>query len=650
MSIQIIHIVLYSHEGKQRVVNLKPGEVNVITGASGTGKSAIIEIVDYCMGSSNCRVPDGKIRNTVSWFGIGLKLTDGYAFIARKCPARRSDSSEECYVEVGASAVIPDFDSIHQNTNSNGLTKTLSGWTGIGENIHRPPDGQTRDPLAATVRHALMLCFQPQDEIIRRDQLFHGAGDHWKAQSLKDTLPYLLGAVDEDYVRNQETLKRLKKALKTEASKLLEIETLRGDGIGKAATLLTQARSVGLTTSPNSENWEDLVATLYTISRLPISKIEAPDSGSMEYEKLLEERQKLLDQRRYIDNQITAVQSLENAESGYSTEANEQKARLISIGIFEQHVEGTCPICSGCLSENTTVPYPSEIHKSLVHLSSQLEQVSRNTPHIEKALAELEGQYQGINDKLSQNRASLKAIQQADKRLRQLRDDASRKALILGRISLYLESLPDYPDTSALIEKVEALKSKIKSLEEKLSRDTIQERLNSIVAILSKGMTERAAHLELEHSDNMLRFNLNKLTLVAETPDGPIPMERMGSGENWVGYHLIGHLALHEWFVKYNRPVPRFLFIDQPSQVYFPPEPAKDRSIDDLGDDDRQELRRMLRMLYEAVKQLSPNFQIIITEHADIDEDWYQDSIRERWRGGPKLVPEDWPSYSDMNL
>ena len=41
-------------------------------------------------------------------------------------------------------------------------------------------------------------------------------------------------------------------------------------------------------------------------------------------------------------------------------------------------------------------------------------------------------------------------------------------------------------------------------------------------------------------------------------------MARMGSGENWVGYHLIAHLALHQWFVQRQRPVPSFLFLDQP--------------------------------------------------------------------------------------
>jgi hypothetical protein len=29
-------------------------------------------------------------------------------------------------------------------------------------------------------------------------------------------------------------------------------------------------------------------------------------------------------------------------------------------------------------------------------------------------------------------------------------------------------------------------------------------------------------------------------------------------------------------------------------------------------------------------------------EHADIDESWYRDAVVERWRGGLKLVPNDW--------
>lgn len=92
-----------------------------------------------------------------------------------------------------------------------------------------------------------MLCFQPQDEIIRRQQLFHETSDHWKAQALQDVLPYFLGATDDDFVRKREELRRLREQLRICERRLAELSALRGDGVSKAASLLAQARDSGLT-------------------------------------------------------------------------------------------------------------------------------------------------------------------------------------------------------------------------------------------------------------------------------------------------------------------------------------------------------------------------------------------------------------------
>jgi len=43
---------------------------------------------------------------------------------------------------------------------------------------------------------------------------------------------------------------------------------------------------------------------------------------------------------------------------------------------------------------------------------------------------------------------------------------------------------------------------------------------------------------------------------------------------------LAAHLALHQWFATRSRPVPHFLFLDQPSQIYFPPEKDIDGSVE----------------------------------------------------------------------
>ena len=168
MTMQILDIAVFSHHGQRRVLSLNSGTVNIITGASKTGKSALIDIVDYCFGAGECRVPEGPIRRSVSWFGLRLQLESGQAFIARRCPGprlllvRTASSRSETRLRFRGSVAL------RQTTNTKGLGALLTGWSGIHDNIHEPPLGQTRQALSANVRHALALCFQPQDEIIRR--------------------------------------------------------------------------------------------------------------------------------------------------------------------------------------------------------------------------------------------------------------------------------------------------------------------------------------------------------------------------------------------------------------------------------------------------------------------------------------------------
>lgn len=646
MSVQILGIVLFSYDGRARELPLQPGRVNIVTGASKTGKSALIDIVDYCFGASQCRVPEGSIRRCVSWFGVRLQLGKGQAFIARRCPRPRAQSSEECFVELGDKVAIPAAGVLRQTTNTTGLVSLLSNLSGISDNIHEPPEGQTRAPLSATVRHAISFCFQPQDEIIRRQQLFHGAGDNFVAQGIKDVLPYLLGAVDDEYVRKREELRRLREQLRAVDRQLAELRALRGDGTSKAATLLAQARDAGLTPT-TTETWEETVLALQEVSKVSAEAIAAeplPTEAGTEYARLCDERNKLLEQQRRLRDEIGAARAFERDEKGFSREADEQRARLVSIGIFEGQVPGhTCPLCSQFLGNPVLIPGIEDLRTALTDVSTRLESVTRVAPQVEKAIAEIEGRLQGVHAALAKNRAELEAVRRSSDQLQSLRDDVARRALILGRVSLYLESLPELPDTEKLTEQATLLRSQCAAIEDELSDERVKERIESITSILGRRMTDWARDLHLEHSKYPLRLNIKKLTIVADTADGPVPMDRMGSGENWVGYHLIGHLALHEWFTHRDRPVPRFLFLDQPSQVYFPPEKDVDGSMSMIGEDDRHAVSRMFRFIFDVVEGVAPGLQVIIMEHADLNEKWYQSRIAERWRGGVALVPEDWP-------
>ena len=77
-------IVLLGKDNSRRIVPLQPG-VNIITGDSKTGKSALVEIIDYCLCSSHCSVPKGIITEYTSIYCILIHIDK-----AAYCVARRS--------------------------------------------------------------------------------------------------------------------------------------------------------------------------------------------------------------------------------------------------------------------------------------------------------------------------------------------------------------------------------------------------------------------------------------------------------------------------------------------------------------------------------------------------------------------------------
>jgi hypothetical protein len=120
-----------------------------------------------------------------------------------------------------------------------------------------------------------------------------------------------------------------------------------------------------------------------------------------------------------------------------------------------------------------------------------------------------------------------------------------------------------------------------------------------------------------------------------------VPLALMGSAANWIGYHLVAHLALHKHFVERGRPVPRFLILDQPTQAYFPPDAPAGVELPDT-DADRQAVTRMFELFRDVASQLAPNLQIIVLDHLRLDIPWFTESIVEEWRGGFKLIPAHW--------
>lgn len=641
MNIAIKSIVLYGFNQKIRIVPFKPGKLNIITGASKTGKTAMIEILDYCFGASDCNIPAGIIQEKTEWVGVLLSQSEGYTFIARKMPPLGQKSTSIMFLANYKVEQIPEYSDLIQNSNTDGVIELLTSELGIHENFHEPLPGQTRSSLVANFRHSLAFCFQRQDEILSKEYIFHKQSDSFVSMAINDTLPYFLGVVEDDFVKKLSELKELKRSLKLLERKLQEIEAIRGRGASRAHSLLAEASDVGIYSGQYTElEWSESISELKKVYSNPrVPEEEEIFFSDKEYQALLDDRERLQGEVYLYRAHLDSAKSLISDSSSFQGEAEEQLNRLRSIEFFNKDADlDICPVCNHHFEDEPVSNIFSSIIDSATKIEGQIKNIEEHGPGMQKVIRELEEKVELFIDKLRDNRSIIESMQKTKSRLQDIRNQSEKRSYVLGRIGLYIENLPEYSDDSNLKSDITNLKKSIESLQSELDSDIIDEKMQSIIAIMSKDMTSWAQELELEHSDQSVRFDYKKLTYVADSLHGPIPMKSMGSGANWVGGHLLTLLALHKWFVLQDRPVPRFLFIDQPSSAYFP----EDKKWQDGRDEDKDAVKRMYKLTYSLIKELSNKMQVIFTDHANIDEDWFTEAVVERWRDGIKLIPEDW--------
>ena len=517
----------------------------------------------------------------------------------------------------------------------------MTQYCGIVENEHRPTSG-TRDPLSANISHALYLCFQKQGTVASQDQLFHRMNEDWLPQSMKDTLPYFLGAVDEQHFQRLAELDELKKRMRiltaTEAKRLQTIEVSKN----KVARIVNEGKRVGYIPQSYQPIDDSVFDYLNDVAKTQVEASDViPDFGET-IQTLSGEQRTLQTRLSELNQDLRAAKAFLFDQTDFTKEANEQRARLKSVEIYKSeppHPE-QCPICDSSLP--TPTPAIKEINKSLEKVEQQLETVHRESPHLQAHVVEIEQQIGKATESLKEVQRELRRAISEDENAKAAQNQLVARARYLGKLSNFVEVIqPDegVNDNKELIVETQKL---IDAVQSKLQADDITSKMETFLNLIGRKMTEYSDHLDLEHSGSSLRLDLKKLTVVADTDDGPIPLQRMGSGENWVGYHVLSHLALHWWLRKRDRPVPGFLILDQPTQAYYPPD-IIEGGLEQIGkDSDRRAVQALFELMKLACEEISPNFQLIVLDHAHLRNDWFEAAVQEEWRGDNALVPYDW--------
>jgi phage shock protein A len=642
MSLQVRAIAIYSKDGERRDVRFNLGTLNIVTGASKTGKSALLDIVDYCWGRTECTIAEGEIRRAVSWFAVLFDRDGEGILVARKNPGPAGKASDEIYFERNVEDFPESPDLFVKNATADGLRSRLSAILGVAENLYVPEPGATRRALEASASQAIFFCLQGQDEIANRRLLFHRQGEERIPQAIKDTLPYFVGAMGEDHYLKQKRYEDARRRLRSLERDFADAKALADEASGTARSLLQEAKRVGLLPLEVAADTVEGVRALLAEAAAPRALAYARnDDPSADLTDLEENRRRLRTELQELRDEIKDLQRLTREASDFEGEAREQQARLASIGLVDT-VDGGhefCPLCDSHLP--APVPSVVEIRQSLAGLDRQLSTVRRDNPRLQGQIAELETKRTSLEGELGAVQRDISTRIIDNERLRVEQDQFTEQARVAGRVGYYLENARTLSNDDGLRLQIARVRAEVTELERALDQEAMEERLTTALSLVGRDLTDYAGKLQLEHGENSLRLDRKNLTVVADTVDGPLSLPQIGSGENWVGYHVAAHLSLHKLFRARHRPVPAFLMLDQPSQAHYPP----DRDVGEITggeDEDQAAVARLYRLLLDYCVSQSSEMQVIVTDHVDLLQEWFRDATVERWRDGIKLVPVAW--------
>lgn len=646
----IVSLGVFSKAGDRRDVQFRLGALNILTGKSKTGKSAMLDVVEYCLGRNTVTIPTGVISDHASWYYVIVQFANERVLICRPNP--EGSSTHRAMVRIGGlDLMAPIYDELEINADTQVVRDVLSERLGIESYTIDPEGGSLRQPFDVSVRQALFYCFQSQGEIASRDVLFHRQVENDIKATIRDTLPYFLGAATPEQGALRRQLIAARRTLQRTQNSLRSAEADLEQQDGRVAHLIDSAVSLNVIDPDVSvEAWEGLRALLEKILAYRADGLSAEDSDdSRKRSELAEEGRTIRARIREIDDQIELLGKLQDEHSDSQTEGRYQSERLRALDLLVPKsgmVDGDVSVCPLC---DHGLDHPDETIDDLRTLLDNLEmrlQASKGVSSRRRTTIErLETSREPLVGALRENVVELDALAQQAAAVAAGRERNERVAFLQGRVSQELERGVDVAGDLAELRSAERrYRGQLARLEDLRDRDDPAVALRAAVDSVSEIMTDYARYLQLEGSEHYVRLDPNELTVAVQRPGGRVPLGRMGSAENWVGYHLVVHLALHHWFAENGRPVPRFLMFDQPTQAFFPEE------VVDAADDenaDWEAVRRQFTLMRDVVASLEGELQVIVCDHANLADDWFQDSVIENWRNGVALIPADWLEVED---
>ena len=216
-----------------------------------------------------------------------------------------------------------------------------------------------------------------------------------------------------------------------------------------------------------------------------------------------------------------------------------------------------------------------------------------------------------------------------------------------GKLEESLKNYDKIANNGSLVSDLNEVNNRIYNIEKELNSDILEQNKKRILQNISDKIKYYARIFGAEYCNDNILFDIENLTLQFSSSSRKDFLWEIGSGHNFMSYHISTILAIHEYLLstkEYNK-VPSFIVFDQPSQVYFP-ELKNKKKVN--NEEAVLKVKRIFQVLADFKKRTNSQVQVIIIEHAG-EATWkdYADCIKliRNWRGKKKdnaLIPEEW--------
>jgi hypothetical protein len=658
MYLQIREIVLWPRNPnfEPRRLQFELGKVNVISGASRTGKSAVIPIIDYCLGAGTCSIPVKTIRKYCEWFGVVVATVQGDKLLARREPGAQRSTDDMYLLEAEQITDIPRR--IAKNINADAVKRLLDELAGLSKLNFSSGDESTGFDGRPSFRDLAAFTFQPQNVVANPDVLFFKANTYEHREKLRKIFPYVLGAVTPALMAKQFELGRTRQELRRKERELRDAQEVSARWLADLKAKFSEAQELGLAAKPEQElsrgqmieRLEEVVAR--TDLTLSVSSSTISDA-LRELSDLEVEEREVSRELTTLRHRLGEMNRMRVGVDQYQGALALQRGRLQLSSWLVSHTddEADCPMCGS---------HTDSAKRKLAVLSEHLQEVEAEAGVDKELPAAFDRELQRVTVEVGQATERLRSVQIRKRALSGRSDEARQRQFAAQRAERFVGNLESALDLhrrlgsdSELVEEVVRLRELLQRLEAELREQDVEARKRRALHAISNNAGRLLPHLDVESPNDPISLEINDLTIKVRGPERDDYLSEIGSGSNWLSYHLAVLLALHQFFLSQHRgPVPAFLVLDQPSQVYFPkrvvalPGEEQDEEVEEpqLRDEDVDAVRQAFEVMGRVTLDAKGGLQLIVLDHASRDVWGDIDGVvgLPEWRNGVKLVPMAW--------